>query len=593
MTLPTSQKESFSFRELFHLVLKYKRMAVTFFAVVVISTTFYSLLQPKIYIATTTALIEEGTAKITPFDDVFSVHTAERKYYQTQYELLKSRSVARLVMNHLNLWSEYRSRDPIATFLKSVEVEPVKESRLVRINVASRNPKQAADIANSIVRFYVEQKLEGKTVLSRQASEWLDDKLKEVREKLMKSEIQFEWVKLKNELVKLDEKYLPAHPKVVQVRSRIESLEKQFGSILSGLGSAKLDVLYNQLEREVDSNKKVYAQMLSRLKETIASEGIGETNVFVVDPAEVPTQHARPRVGRNMLLSMVIGFFGAIGLCMIFSSLDDAVKTADEVEQFSGLPVLGIVPEWNSQEKELVAERAQVSWEAEAFRGIRTGLLFSSPDKPHRTLLVTSPYSREGKTLVSSNLALTIAQSGARVLLVEADLRKPRLEKIFGTNGTKGLSNALVDSANVLEYVHRTPYENLFLLPCGSIPPTPSEFLSSRRMRELIELLKGQFDYMIVDAPPFMVVTDPVILGAFLDGVIIVVRYGVTPKDTLKRLKSRFQEVRANLLGVILNAINIKEERSYHRGLSYYSYSQMGDARELSQTSVPSGRPVR
>lgn len=568
---PQGEPAQLSVIDYWRILRKRKRLAITFFLIVVISTALYSLLHPKIYKATTTVLIERNTKNILSFDNIFPVQTAGLDYYPTQHKILKSRWIAKRVMDELNLWPQFAwSKDPSDAFLNEIQINPIKQSRLVEVSAYSGNPVQASQVANAVVRFYIEQNLENKLAMTQQAAQWLQGRIGEIRQKLAKSELQFEVVKLKKELLTLNERYLPKHPEVIRTRSRLEMLERQLGDEMEGLAPGSLPVLYNQLEREVESNRKIYESMLGRLKETTAAQGLEDTNVIVIDRAEVPTRPVAPRILLNLVLSILVGLFGGVGLCLVFESMDNTVKSPEDIEKVADLPVLGVIGKWYAKKKELIVHEERHSLEAEFFRGIRTSLLFSSPDKPLRTILVTSPLTGEGKTLVACNLGAVIAQSGARVLLIDADMRKPRIHQIFGQANTQGLSYALTHSTDPLALIYKTPVENLWALFCGPIPPTPSELLGSQKMRALINRLREEFDYLILDSPPFMVVTDPVVSSSFLDGVVMVARYNKTPKELVVRGKQKFLEVQARLVGAIINAVDLKQEQDHYSAYSYY-----------------------
>ncbi|MBI4372773.1 MAG: GumC family protein, partial [Candidatus Omnitrophica bacterium] len=374
-----------------HMIRKRKRLAITFFLIVVCSTAIYSLIHPKIYKATTKILIERGNQNIVSFGNIFPVETGGLDYYPTQYKVLKSRTIGRKVLDELDLWSKFSwTRDPVEAFLRQVDVDPVKQSRLVDVSAFSTNPKQAADIANAVVKFYIEQSLNNKLQMTQQASEWLKGKSNAVREKLTESELELEAVKSEKELVDLSERYLPKHPRVIRTQERVKAIEKQLGrEVVAKIPRGELPVYYTQLEREVESNRKIYETMLSRLKETLASEGIVDTNVVIIDRAEVPTKPVAPRVMLNLFLGVLVGAFGGIGLCLVFESLDNTVKSGDDVEKLAQLPLLGIVLKWDSGQRELMAHEDKQGAVAEGFRTIRTSLLFSSPDRPVRTLLIT------------------------------------------------------------------------------------------------------------------------------------------------------------------------------------------------------------
>jgi capsular exopolysaccharide synthesis family protein len=485
------------------------------------------------------------------------------------------------VIEHLNLGHQYAwAHDPVSAFLDQIQVNPVKQSRLVEVSAFSEDPVQASQMANAVIQFYVEQNLENKLEMTQQAAKWLQERIIDIRQKLAKSELQFEVVKLKKELMELNEKYLPKHPTVTRTQSRLEVLERQLGNEMKNIAPGSLPALYNQLEREVESNRKIYESMLSRLKETTAAQGLEDTNVIVIDQAEVPTKPVAPRVFLNFILSVLVGLFGGVGLCLVFESMDSTVKSPEDIEK-TGLPVLGVIGKWGSRKKELIVHQDAHSVEAEYFRGIRTSLLFSSPDKPLRTILVTSPLSEDGKTLVACNVAAVIAQSGARVLLIDADMRKPRINRLLGQPNGHGLSYALTHSVNPTDLVFQTPVSNLSALFCGAIPPTPSELLGSQKMQTLLQKLREDFDYLIIDSPPFMAVTDPVVLSTIVDGVVIVTRYNKTPKDLIVRGKQKFQGVQAKLIGAIINAVDMKQEDGYYS----HSYSGYGYKNEKGDKS--------
>ncbi len=610
----SSLQPQLSLGDYWHILVKRKRILITFFLVVVTSTFFYSLTQPKIYQASTKVLIEKGSKNILSFQDVFSVDTAGSDYYKTQHKILKSRTIAKKVINHLNLSNQLSgAKDPTAAFLNQIDVEPVKQSRLVDVKAFSQSPQQATDIANALVRFYVEQNLENKLSMTRQATGWLELKIKETQKKLSKSEsqlqefkeanqgvdfasletsesfvneLQLELAKLKTEFSALNKKYLPKHPKVIRVASQISGLEDELNSQLgNNIEMGRIAIQFNQFKREVESNRKIYETMLSRLNETVASEGMEDANVIVVDVAEVPTTPVSPRIFLNIFLSIFVGLFGGGGLALFFENLDNTIKSTEDIEKISGIPVLGVIAHSKmGKGTELIVNENKLSSVSESFRAIRTALLFSSPDKPLRALGVTSLNPQEGKTLVASNLAVTIAQSGAKVIIIDADMRRPRLHKVFKQANIQGLSNALTadPDQDISEFVYKPSIDNLSVMFCGPIPPMPAELIGSKRMIELIDKLKAEYDYVIFDSPPFLAVTDPVVLSTYLDGTILITRYNKTQKDHLLKGKEKFLDVKAHILGVVLNDMNFEQEKYKY---STYSYQYGGYAAEHSSDS--------
>lgn len=575
-----------SFKDYINMVRKRKWLAAMFFIVVVSSTTLYSLLHPKIYHAATTILIERSGKKILSFDEIFPIQTSGIDYYPTQYRILKSRVIGKRVMDALGLWSQYSwAKDPIGAFLGQITIDPIKQSRLVNVGALSESPEQARDIANAIVKFFIEQNLDSKMQMSQQASQWIQSKIGDVQETLNRAELELEVVALKQESLVLNEQYLTKHPKVLRTRERIDQLEKHLGHVVGTYDSGELAVLHNQLTREVESVRKIHETMLNRLKETSIAEGMEDTNVVVIDKAELPDRPVAPRVLLNIVLSVLVGFVGGVGLCVLFESLDNTVKSHQDIGRYVGLPVLGVVSRWNVKKQEIIVHEKWHSPEAEFFRAIRTSLLFSSPDNPLRTLLVTSPQVGDGKTLVAVNLAATIAQTGARVLIVDADMRKPRVHLLFGAKNEVGLTSLFtqVQPENSASVILKTPIKNLSALFCGPLPPLPSELLGSQKMRSLVNKFRDEYDFVIFDSPPVMVVTDAVVLGSFLDGVILVTRYAKTPKEIIAPAWQRLMEVQAKTIGIILNGFDSKREHYQYPVYSYYGHKEPADK----QSTVP------
>jgi capsular exopolysaccharide synthesis family protein len=207
---------------------------------------------------------------------------------------------------------------------------------------------------------------------------------------------------------------------------------------------------------------------------------------------------------------------------------------------------------------------------AEAYRDLRTGLTFSRPDSPPRSIVVTSSGPGEGKSTTVSNLAVAMAQAGSSVVVVDADLRRASVDKYFGLSNQFGLTNALFDQENLGLYVRSTPLEKLSVLTSGPLPPNPSELLGSERMRRLLSDLKGRFDAVLLDTPPVGSVSDALVLSPMVDGVILVVHAGSLPREIVQRVKARLDQAQARILGVVLNKVDIEREQAYYY---YYNYS--------------------
>jgi capsular exopolysaccharide synthesis family protein len=375
-------------------------------------------------------------------------------------------------------------------------------------------------------------------------------------------------------------------------------------------------VQYNILKHEAEANKQLYDGMLQKLKEAGITAGLRSSNIRVVDPALIPTGPTRPNKTRNIMLSVLVGLIGGIGLALLREYMDNTVKTPDDIETLARLPSLAVVPSLsNSSGKrngrfakllkspviagkegraELISHNMPQSQMSEAFRALRTSLLLSQADHPPQVILMTSALPREGKTTAAVNLAVTLAQLGDKTLLVDADLRKPGINRALSLVDGKhaGLSSYLagVSSLDLITVPHPA-ITNLAAIPTGPIPPNPADLLSSRRLTELIAELRTRYKFVVIDSPPIMAATDAVILSVLVDGVLIVVRSGETPKEAFTRTRDLLAGVKCHMLGVVLNAVDASSP-DYYYSYRYYPYSYGGYGREEdSKKSRRSRRP--
>jgi len=296
-------------------------------------------------------------------------------------------------------------------------------------------------------------------------------------------------------------------------------------------------------------------------------------NVSVVDEAVAPNSPVSPRVPLNVAVAFVVGLMAAFGLAFMVEYLDQTVKDPDEVQKLLEVPVIGLMPK--TEGEQLVAMSSPRAPASEAFRTLRTNLQYSSIDKPLKKILITGANPACGKSTVASNLAVTLAQSSGSVLLIDADLRRPTLHKIFKLNSEPGLSSLIFnENISLSQVLRKTEHDNLKVLPSGPIPPYPAEMLASERMRKLIEYCEENYDYIIFDSPPIIAVTDAAILSKLADGTLLVLDYGRVKKDEAVGALEQMKRVQAYVIGIVLNGM--PHSKSYYDGYHYYYGSGEG-----------------
>jgi len=343
---------------------------------------------------------------------------------------------------------------------------------------------------------------------------------------------------------------------------------------------------YSILKRDLESYRTLYEGLMEKMKEAGVSAGLKSNNFRIVDVARVPTYPIEPNIPRNLTFAFVLGLTSGVGLAFLLEGLDNTVRTTEQAQIISGLPPLGMIPMGSrtareganakrlviassNEAVELVTQVRPQSQMAESYRALRTSLLLSNLGAPPKVIMVTSALPQEGKTTTSINCAVVLAQKGIRVLLIDADLRRPSIHKTLGMGPRSGLSNVLTGSATLQQTITRSPIlPNLSILPAGTPPPNPAELLASPNMRNTLEELRGQYDHIVVDTPPTLSVTDAVVLSPGADAIVLVIRSGQTTKQALRRSRDILMQVNAKVSGVLLNAVDLSSPDYYY----YYEY---------------------
>lgn len=422
--------------------------------------------------------------------------------------------------------------------------------------------------------------------------------LQSLRQQIIKSE---------QNIKELSQKYGPKHPLMQksveelnllnakrdqEIKRIVESIRHEYelskdneATLKRRLAEVKRDAInlneqmmeYNIINREVESNKQIHDALTKKINEQGVIEQSRTVNVMIVEKAEKPKSPFKPRKAMNLLLGIMVGLFGGIGIAFFVEYLDNTVKSPDDAESKLGLPIIGMIPLIASADKpiETVLLDEHSSSFSESFKAIRTAIILSSAEKPPRKILITSSVPGEGKTVTSINLAIAIAQSGYKVLLIDADLRKPRIHKVFAFDNSKGLSTYLAGASNA-DILKDSPVSGLSVITSGPLPPNPSELLSSKRMSEMLDLYAEMYDFIICDSPPVLTVADSLILSKLLDSTILVTRADVTTYENAKKCIKSLASVNAHILGIGINAVDIKKG-GYSNYYYSYHYSSTGE----------------
>lgn len=661
----------------------------TTFAVSLLVTLMTLAMRP-VYRATSLLLIEPkgmNVAKVEGVYDPIVAGMALNDYYRTQFEILRSRRIVEPVAMALKVpeRAEFKdAHDPIQAFTTTLSIEPIRESRLVRVSIESGDRDFATNAANAIVERFVEdnnertlgvsdtglkklkemeRSLRPKYEAAAHALQEFKDsnsiylldetesiavqQLKVLSEEISKAradrarcageakivraamkdgrfaggfpevtafhaldELKVELAKTEQARDELLKHYTADHPAVRGAEARVqrarEAYQGEVAVLVDGYEKrltaedervAELEqaikaaegrvaelgrkaVRLQFLKEEFDAVGASYKNVARRIEEVEVSIATGtkENNLFVVDPALVPKEAVRPRKTLNVALGTVFGAVLGFLLCFLIEYLDQTIKTKEDAERILRFPVLGFVPKGEGADPiELAAIDHPRGAVAEAFRSIRTGLAFTLPQARSTALLVTSSAPGEGKSFVSVNLAFALAQTGKRVLLVDADMRRPRLHTIFGLGDQPvGLSTMLVRGvASGLEGVSPTRIPSLDVITAGPLPPNPAELLGGEGTRAFLEKALAAYDWVILDAPPVTVVADPMILMSQVRHAVFVVRSFATDKRAAARARELLVQSPGTVAGLVLNVVDAEsKDPSYYGGYRYSHYAR-------------------
>jgi succinoglycan biosynthesis transport protein ExoP len=703
MEKPYEEKE-FNLKDYWLVIVKRKWIIIVFSIVLLVGTIIFSYIQKPIYKATCKVIIEKEGPQVLNFEELYPMDRMKVEYYETQYQVIKSRTLAEKVVKRLGLDKRAHNYEKaVQAFQKSILVEPLSDSMVVQISIVGKEPAQITTTVNTLAEVYIEHNLEIKLEAYNDTANWFSKQLPELKDKLEKSElalqqykekegivsfedrqslvmdelqrINSEYIKIKAERIetqttleelnklsvdakslesfpavledglikKLKENYItletelnrisklykPKHPERIskeyqleQLRERInEEIQKIVNRIRSeydiliakekelkaalaeqnrkALELNKKAIQYNVLQREANINKQIYDSVLNRSKETELTKVSEASNIKLLDKAIVPKAPISPNIKKNMLIALIFALLGGVGIAFFIEYIDKSIKSPLDVEEYLELPLLGVIPSFESLspsskkfsldilkrkeklkrkkysiEKQLITIIEPTSIATEAYRNLRTNILFSANEEGLSSLLVSSAIANEGKSTIVANLGVILTYLKQKVLIIDADLRHPTMHKIFEKDNSKGLISFLEDNSSYEEIIQKTKVENLDIITSGGKTTQSSELIDSGQMQRLIKDMSKKYDLVLLDSITASSLPDAIVLSTMVNGVILVHLPGSADRSLINHIKKRFVNVGAKIYGVILNNLKIQRQSYYYYPYlhSYYEY---------------------
>ena len=486
--------------------------------------------QTPIYRASTRILVSQSVNSSSATMQYADILAAER-LSSTYAQMLTARPMLEKAIRKAGL-EGFITPEELAG---AISVEPVRDTQLIDLHVEHPDPYIAALLANALPQVFVEFTNEQQTARYQELKQSLQAQLQQLSEQIQETDRKIQFL----------------------------------GNATDPETSARRTILEDRLAQY----RNTYGNVLAQLENIRLAEANALDRITVVEPATPPQHPVRPRVLMNTLLALIVGGLIGLGAAYLVEYVDDTIKTPDDIARLTPVSTLGIIAKSKKADEGIVTLDDPRSPVAEAYRTVRTAIQFASVDKPIRTLVVTSAGPGEGKSTTAANLAVVMAQAGNRVVLIDADLRKPTQHRRWKLPNTVGLTGALLmdEISENLDYLlSPTTVENLWVLTSGQLPHNPSELLGSHKLQQLIDQLLQSYDILLFDSPPALAVTDPVVLGRNLDGVLIVVDAGSTREPALVHVLTEMERVNAHVIGIILNRYRRGRSASYY----YYYYDR-------------------
>ncbi len=550
---------------------------ITFLIIGLTLASIYVSKLPDQYRATAQILLERPRGGVQAAPMIITPDIWQEDYYNTQKEIMMSPTVLRQVVDELRLVDQFKVSGVDAAVEKlkgDIQIDRIRQSRLFVVNASSPDPRFSMTLANAVARAYIRKNFEDLLYFSKEILGWLPQEgtdtisvkdpfgnVRQVtREELMETlpsiqtdptvqGLQEKKSTIQAELTTLFKQYKEKHPLIVKAQASLRFIEESL-----------------KAERQ-------------RVIETLKQQAEGRLQVSparIVEEAVAPKAPEGPDRARLVLYAAGVEIFILFAFVLLWDYFDDSVHSPDDMRRKGvTLPFLGPVPlvkEFEAPEEErfLITHYQRQSQVAESIRYLRVAINFSASPEALKTLVFTSSLPNEGKSFISHNIAVSLAQDGNRTLLIDADLRKPVAQRVYRSDNVTGLSNFLTSDIDFDTIVRETFVENLSVILSGPVSPNPSEILGSKRMSHLLEMAREKFDRIIIDAPPLTGIGDSLVLGSLTTHVILVLRSGKTPAQIIKESKEVLEKSGIHIIGSVLNQVDIDKER--YRGYFKYYY---------------------
>lgn len=662
--------DSSTTRDYLRVIWRHKIALVLFSILGLLIGLLVSAAATPVYRADLKMVVEEERSKSTNVEGGVVVAYPSWRYYETQYEIIRSRLVAEKAIENLgsvdvdqpidppriaqrekilsvfsrvlsavgmykepktfppvdkldNSQRRYKREFLVNTVLGSVDVSGGDDTQIVNLTVDSIDPVFAADVANAVAQSYIDLRMQSRVNKVEETGSWLGERVSELRRQLTESEVALQQYRTSRNIIDLKsqeamtESRLSLHNQaVVEAQNKVNELAKRYGGKHPKLAAARRELGVAQsrlktesnkavdtqkttfelaaLEREVEANRELYELFLQRFKQSDLSRDYDIATARVVDRARPQFTPIKPHKARMIVFFSALGLLLGALVSLLRESMNNKFKSFEDIESELRLPVLGVVPQIRKGIVDIPPERSYLadttSPFAESLNHIRTGVLFSDIDNPPKVVLITSAVQGEGKTTLVTNLALSFSQLG-RTLLIDTDLRKPRIGQVTGFNGQPGLVELLsgkIDMQAAVRPDKQSP--NLFVLPAGSIAPNPLQLLSSPRFAQLLKVVATKFDHVLLDAAPVLPVSDAIVVGRMVDGILLAVRAENTGQSVVKEAVKRLATSNVVPRGIVLTQLSMKNA-SYYGG-DYYSryYSYYSDRKPPAESPRLVGR---